>query len=223
MSRVVLLCCIAILSPVGGCTGQSTPAVSPRPDSSVGTAGLAQRASGLDRVAAASGLNLGGAAVYVAPVEISYRSPAAEGTQPLGFRNRTLDTDARTRLQEAVTQAFAERVLAPRGARLAAGAGAADYTLHVRLDDFFLPAPLEQTTRLREVFSQNSAYGTLSGTLSEGSGRVVLQFSDRREFGESFSNLGSDRLQLFSPPAFWADMRMDMRRAFGSLDKSLQR
>ncbi|WP_346837725.1 hypothetical protein [Microbulbifer sp. SAOS-129_SWC] len=198
------------------------PATTAQPRAPASASGLVARGGGLDQVAVATGLNLNGAAVYVAPIAISYRSPAAAGTQPLGFRNRTLDADALARLNDTVAQAFAERFLAPRGARLVSSADAADYTLHLRLDDFFLPAPLQQTTRLREVFSEHTAYGTLSGSLSDSRGRVALQFRDRREFGESFANLSSDRLKLFSPPAFWADMRTDLRRAFSSLDRSLR-
>ncbi|WP_193162109.1 hypothetical protein [Microbulbifer hainanensis] len=184
-------------------------------------AALQPRAGGLDQVNAVSPLDLSGATVYVAPLEIDYRSSASQGKQPLGFSNRTLDADARARLQETMAQAFAERFLSARGGRLVSDARAADYTLHLRLEKFYLPAPLEQTTHLREVFSESSAYGTLSGTLSDARGSVVLQFRDRREFGEDFPSLGPGRLQRFSPPSFWADMRMDLRRAFGSLHKSV--
>ncbi|SEA09388.1 hypothetical protein [Microbulbifer marinus] len=190
--------------------------------SEAGARGLLPRRSGLDAVAAAPALNLSGASVYLAPLEIDYRSQDASSLQPIGFRNRTLDASERARLQQTMAQAFAENFLGPRGGRLAAGSGAADYTLRLRLTNFYLPAPLEQTTRLRQVFSESVAYGTLSGTLYDRSGNVVLQFRDRREFGDTFAGSGGERLQRFSPPAFWADMRMDLRRAFSSLDRSLR-
>ncbi|SHF88184.1 hypothetical protein SAMN04487965_2842 [Microbulbifer donghaiensis] len=190
--------------------------------SEAGGEGLVPRRSGLDAVAAAPALNLSGASVYVAPLEIDYRSQDASSIQPLGFRNRTLNDSERARLQQTMAQAFAENFLAPRGGRLAASSGAADYTLRLRLDNFYLPAPLEQTTRLRQVFSESVAYGTLAGTLYDRRGKAVLQFRDRREFGDTFTGSGGERLQRFSPPAFWGDMRMDLRRAFSSLDRSLR-
>ena len=222
MSRVYLLCCIAVMGFLCGCSSQGGPApAAALPADGGRAAALQPRAGGLDQVSAMSPLDLGGATVYVAPLEIDYRSTASQGKQPLGFSNRTLDAGARARLQETMAQAFAERFLSARGGRLVSDAGGADYTLHLRLEKFYLPAPLEQTTRLREVFSESSAYGTLSGTLSDARGGVVLQFRDRREFGEDFPSLGPGRLQRFSPPSFWADMRMDLRRAFGSLHQSV--
>ncbi|WP_141398490.1 MULTISPECIES: hypothetical protein [Microbulbifer] len=184
--------------------------------------GLQPRSSSLDQVSAVFALDLSGARVYVAPLEIDYRRQRPSSMQPLGLRNRELSSGDRARLQEVMEQAFAERFLGRRGGRLTPDSRTADYTLRLRLDNFYLPAPLEQTTRLRQVFSESVAYGTLAGTLYDRQGNAVLQFRDRREFGGTLAGAGGERLQRFSPPAFWADMRMDIRRIFDSLDQSLR-
>lgn len=223
---------VLILALLGGCA--SAPA--DRPDVAAAssahftmigdgggrTGGLQPRSSRLDQVSAVFALDLSGAKVHVAPLEIRYRRQSPGSIQPLGWRNRELDASDRARLQGIMEEAFAERFLGRRGGRLTPDARTADYTLRLALDDFLLPAPLEQTTRLRQVFTESVAYGTLSGTLYDSRGNVVLEFRDRREFGENFAGPGGSSLQRFSPPAFWADMRMDMRSIFESLDRSLR-
>ncbi|WP_323846667.1 hypothetical protein [Microbulbifer magnicolonia] len=218
---VALLCgCAGPGTATGG--NQYTAGVRPDAAADIVPSGLRPRASDLDQVEAAAALGLSGASVYVAPLEIHYRSQVSDSAQPLGWRNRELDAGERARLQETMAQAFGERFLAPRGGRLAPDARAADYTLRLQLEDFYLPAPLEQTTRLRQVFTESVAYGTLVGTLYDRAGKVVLQFRDRREFGDTFPSSGTERLQRFSPPAFWGYMRADLRRLFESLNRSVR-
>ncbi|WP_237067551.1 hypothetical protein [Microbulbifer guangxiensis] len=223
---VALLCGCATQQP----PGSDTPSTALAPSAHLrmlgeapeGAGGLQPRSSRLDQVNAVFALDLSGARVHVAPLEIRYRRQSAGSVQPLGWRNRELDASDRQRLQGLAEEAFAQRFLGRRGGRLTPDARTADYTLRLALDDFLLPAPLEQTTRLRQVFTESVAYGTLSGSLYDRQGNLVLEFRDRREFGENFAGPGGTSLQRFSPPAFWADMRMDMRSIFTSLDRSLR-
>ncbi|WP_345550610.1 hypothetical protein [Microbulbifer aestuariivivens] len=194
----------------------------------VGSGGLQSRSSSLDNVSAVFALDLSGASVYVAPLEIRYRPrpPGALQNSVIGLdaRKRELDSADRARLQEVMEQAFAGQFLGPRGARLTSQRRGANYTLRLRLDDFYLPAPLQPTSGLQQVFSEGVASGTLAGTLYDREGNPVLQFSERRQFGDhlaGFAGPGGASLQRFSPPAFWAGMRMDLRHIFAGLNRSL--
>lgn len=184
--------------------------------------GLLPRPSGLDSVEAVYALDVSGASVSVQPLQIDYRAPSETGPRPLSERSARLDASEQARLQELMAQAFAERFLAPRGSKLALDPGKADYRLQLRLENFALAGPLQPPTAQRRIFADQSAYGVLVGTLYDRDGNLVMRFRDRREIGERGGNIGPGSLHIFSGATFWSDMRMDMRRAFSTLDRSLR-
>ena len=184
--------------------------------------GLQPRPSGLDSVEAVFAFDVSGAAVFVQPLQIDYRAPSNTGPRPLGEREARLDSSEQARLHELMAQTFAERFLAPRGSSLAVDPGKADYRLQLQLDNFALAGPLQPPTAQRRIFADQSAYGVLIGTLYDRNGNVVMRFRDRREIGERGGNIGPGSLHIFSGATFWSDMRIDMRRAFSALDRSLR-
>lgn len=183
--------------------------------------GLQPRDSGLDSVAAAFAFDLSGSGVYVAPVEIDYTKRFAGPGQPLRARDYELDAKDRARLQELMAEIFSEKFLAPRNSQVVADPEEADYTLQLRLERFSLAAPLEPSAWLWRVYTEQSAYGVLVGELYNDEGKVVMRFRDRRDIGEKFGGLGPGRLERFTSVTFWNDMKLDLRRAFSSLDKTL--
>lgn len=184
--------------------------------------GLQPRASGLDSVAAAFAFDLSGAGVYVAPVDIDYTKRFSGPGQPLRARDYELDAKDRARLQELMAQTFSEKFLAPRNSHLVADPQGVDYTLQLRLENFSLAAPLEPTAWQWRVYTGQSAYGVLVGELYNREGKLVMRFRDRRDIGDRFGGPGPGRLERFTSVTFWADMKVDLRRAFSSLDKSLR-
>lgn len=215
--RIIFLSLFVPLLLFSGCAQQAATS----PAGAVSTGGLQPRASGLDEVAAVFAFDLSGASVYVAPVEIDYRKRFDRASDRLRARDYELDAKDRERLNGLMAQTFAERFLAPRNSRLAPQRQHADYVLKLRLENLSLAAPLEQPAYAWRVFTERSAYAVLAGTLYDRDGNAVMRFRDRREIGENFGVGGSD-LQRFTSVTFWSDMKVDMRRAFGSLDKSLR-
>lgn len=218
--RIIFLPLFVSLLLFSGCAqrGATPPAPATGAES---TDGLQPRASGLDEVAAVFAFDLSGASVYVAPVEIDYRKRFDRASDRLRARDYELDAKDRERLNGLMAQTFAGRFLAPRNSRLAPQRQNADYVLKLRLENLSLAAPLEQPAYAWRVFTERSAYAVLAGTLYDRDGNAVMRFRDRREIGENFGIGGSD-LQRFTSVTFWSDMKVDMRRAFGSLDKSLR-
>jgi hypothetical protein len=184
--------------------------------------GLQVRASGLDSVAAAFAFDLNSAKVYVAPLQIEYSKHSAGARSGLRAKDYELDAKDRTRLQELMAQTFSEKFLAPRNSQLVSEAQQADYTFQPRLEKFSLAAPLDPAPWLWRVYTDQSAYGVLAGDLYDREGNLVMRFSDRRDIGESFGGFASGNVERFTSVTFWADMKIDLRRAFFSLDKSLR-
>ncbi|MCX2801111.1 hypothetical protein [Microbulbifer thermotolerans] len=183
--------------------------------------GLLPRESGLDEVAAVFALDLSGAAVYVEPVEIEYTKRFKTGPGTARARDYELDESDRQKLNALLAQTFSEKFLAPRGSRLVDDPAEADYRLQLRLENFSLAAPLDPTaTWVWRVYTDQSAYGVLVGSLYDSDGNPVMRFRDRRDIGDNFV-AGPGRFERFNSVTFWGDMRIDMRRAFASLDKSL--
>ncbi|GAB2874177.1 hypothetical protein ACCI51_06025 [Microbulbifer echini] len=185
--------------------------------------GLQARPSQLDEVAAAFALDLGGARVYIAPAEIEYSkrfsSPFRRHYREKDYQ---LDLRERQRLDALLAQAFTEKLLKPRNARQVLEQVEADYTLSISLQRFSLAAPLEPSPWAWRIYTEQSAYAELKGTLYNRDGSAVMHFRDRRDIGENLGSAGpGGRLQRFTNVTFWSDLRVDMRRAFASLDKSL--
>lgn len=221
MGKVLLPLIICALTLLGACSQQS--AAPTGPESAAGSDGLVPRASGLDAVSAAFAFDLSGASVYVAPVEIDYTKRFGTGPGHLRTRDYELDAKDRARLRNVMAEAFASRFLTPRNSHLAADRSQADYVLQLGLDNFSLAAPLEPTAWLWRVYTDQSAYGVLTGTLYDRNGNAVMRFRDRRDIGDNFGGpIGGARFERFTSVTFWSDMRVDSRRAFASLDKSLR-
>ncbi|MFI2812969.1 hypothetical protein [Microbulbifer sp. YPW16] len=215
----------ALVLVVAGCaqTDPSGSALAVANPGAASATGLQPRASGLDSVAAAFAFDLANASVYVAPLQIGYRKRSADVRERLNAGDFQLDARERERMQQLMEEALAERFLQPRNSRLAGSPAQADYRLQLRLENFALSAPLEAPTWSRRTFTEQSAYGVLAGELYDRDGNLVMRFRDRRDIGENPGSLASGgQLQQFSGPIFWADMRVDMRRAFSSLDRSLR-
>ncbi|WP_237057190.1 hypothetical protein [Microbulbifer sediminum] len=216
---------LAIVLALLGCA-QAGPTVAPQGDAGAGAAtarGLQPRASDLDSVASAFAFDLSNASVYVAPIQIDYRKRSADVRERLRARDFELDGSERERLQGLMAETFAQRFLQPRNSGLAGSPASADYRLQLRLEKLALSAPLEPSTWTWRVYTDQSAYAVLAGELYDREGNLVMRFRDRRDIGENpGSDVGSGRLQRFTSATFWADMRMDMRRAFSSLDRSLR-
>lgn len=185
--------------------------------------GLVPRKTGLDSVSAAYAFDMSGAKVYLEPVNIEYRKRYRSVGSPLRDKDYELDDKDMARLQELMGQTVSERFLSPRQSELVANKADADYVLRLDLKRFALGAPLDPSPWIWRVYTDQSAYGTLAGELKDSTGNTVMRFSDRRDIGDNFGNLGTvGRYEHFTSVTFWADMKVDMRRAFASLDKSLQ-
>ncbi|WGL16007.1 hypothetical protein PVT68_14675 [Microbulbifer bruguierae] len=185
--------------------------------------GLQSRQSGLDRVSAAFAFDLSGARVYLEPVTVAYRKRSLDLGSPLRAEDYELDEKDMARLQELMGEVLSERFLTPRQSELVADKAEADYVMQLDLSRFSLGAPLDPQPWMWRVYTDQSAYGVLSGELLDRDGNAVMRFSDRRDIGENFGSLGpGGRFERFTSITFWNDMKVDMRRAFASLDKSLQ-
>ncbi|MFC6633251.1 hypothetical protein [Microbulbifer taiwanensis] len=210
---------------LAACAQQPSPqgnALSAAAGADTSAAGLQPRKSGLDQVSAVFAFDLSGASVYVAPVQIDY-TKRFSAPATLRARDYELDQKDRQKLDEVMAQTFSEKFLAPRGSQLAASPANADYTMKLSLENFSLAAPLEPSGWLWRVYTEQSAYGVLVGTLYDRNGNAVMRFRDRRDFGDTFGTLsGPGRFERFTSVTFWADMRVDLRRAFSSLDRSLR-
>lgn len=207
---------------LGACSQQAT---TPSTSAGAGTVadGLQPRASGLDDVAAVFAFDLNSASVYVAPVEIDYRKRFDRASDQLRARDFELEAKDHEKLNGLMAETFAERFLAPRNSGLAQQRQNADYVLQLRLENFSLSAPLQPSAFTWRVYTEQSAYGVLTGTLYDRDGNAVMRFSDRRDIGDNFGRgVGGSNLERFTSVTFWSDMKIDMRRAFGSLDKSLR-
>lgn len=212
---------------MGACAQQASvqqPAVEASARGAAGAQGLQPRASGLDSVSAVFAFDLSGAAVYVAPVEVDYRKRFPSAIGSLHVRDYELDSRDRERLNKLMAETFGEKFLAPRNSHLVANRSQADYVLQLRLEDFALAAPLDPTaTWVWRVYTDQSAYGVLAGTLYDRKGNALMRFSDRRDIGENYGALsGAQRFEHFTSVTFWTDMKVDLRRAFASLDRSLR-
>ncbi|WP_295800647.1 hypothetical protein [uncultured Microbulbifer sp.] len=185
--------------------------------------GLVPRQTGLDSVSAAYAFDMSGAKVYLEPVQVEYTKRFGRAGSPLRAKDYELDDRDLDKLQELMGQTLSERFLMPRNSQLVANRAEADYVMQLDLSRFSLGAPLDPTPWLWRVYTDQSAYGVLSGELKDRDGNAVMRFSDRRDIGENFGNLGPNgRFERFTSVTFWSDMKVDMRRAFASLDKSLR-
>lgn len=209
-----LLLSLALLA---GCTQQSTANPKDAED------GLLPRQTGLDSVSAAYAFDLSGAKVYLEPVSVTYSKRYPNPGSPLRAQDYELGEKDLARLQELMGETLSERFLTPRQSQLVADKAEADYVLRMDLSRFALGAPLDPQPWLWRVYTEQSAYGVLSGELQDGDGNAVMRFSDRRDIGDNFSGLGlAGRMDRFTSVTFWHDMRVDLRRAFASLDESLR-
>ncbi|WP_299595121.1 hypothetical protein [uncultured Microbulbifer sp.] len=210
----LLLLAVVLLT---GCAQQ--PVASPEDEAD----GLLPRKTGLDSVSAAYAFDLSGAKVYLEPVGVEYTKRFRGAGSPLSAKDYELRDKDMARLQEVMGETLSERFLAPRRSELVADKSEADYVMQLDLSRFALGAPLDPQPWLWRVYTDQSAYGTLSGELQDSSGNPVMRFSDRRDIGENFGGLGpSGRFERFNQVTFWRDMKVDMRRAFASLDESLR-
>ncbi|QIL91243.1 hypothetical protein GNX18_16730 [Microbulbifer sp. SH-1] len=202
---------------LAGCAQQS--AISPEDAKD----GLLPRQTGLDSVSAAYAFDLSGAKVYLEPVGVAYNKRHTNPGSPLRAEDYELSEKDLARLQELMGETLSERFLAPRQSQLVADKSEADYVLQLDLSRFALGAPLDPQPWLWRVYTDKSAYGVLSGELQDNSGNAVMRFSDRRDIGDNFAGLGlAGRMDRFTSVTFWHDMKVDLRRAFGSLDESLR-
>ncbi|WP_066961249.1 hypothetical protein [Microbulbifer sp. Q7] len=202
---------------LAGCAQQ--PVATPEDEAD----GLLPRQTGLDHVSAAYAFDLSGAKVYLEPVGVEYTKRFPRAGSPLRAKDYELRDKDMVRLQEVMGEAVSERFLAPRRSELVADRAEADYVFQLDLSHFSLGAPLEPQAYLWRVYTDQSAYGTLSGELKDSNGNPVMRFSDRRDIGENFGNLGpGGRFERFTSVTFWRDMKVDLRRAFASLDESLR-
>ena len=206
---------VAVLST--GCVQQ--PVATPEDEAD----GLLPRSTGLDRVSAVYAFDLSGAKVYLEPVGVAYSKHSRNVGSPLRAEDYELRDKDIAKLQEVMGETFSERFLSPRRSALVPDKSEADYVMQLDLSRFSLGAPLDPQPWLWRVYTDQSAYGVLSGELKDRNGNAVMRFSDRRDIGENFGNLGpSGRFERFTSVTFWRDMKVDLRRAFASLDESLR-
>lgn len=185
--------------------------------------GLLPRKTGLDSVSAAYAFDLSGAKVYLEPVAVEYNKRYPRIDSPLRAKDYELDEKDVAKLQEVMGETLSERFLSPRRSELVADRSQADYVMKLDLSRFSLGAPLDPQPFLWRVYTDQSAYGTLSGELQDSNGNPVMRFSDRRDIGENFGGVGpAGRFERFTSVTFWRDMKIDLRRAFASLDESLR-
>ncbi|WP_233998658.1 hypothetical protein [Microbulbifer pacificus] len=209
-----LLLSLALLA---GCAQQSALSLQDAED------GLLPRQTGMDSVSAAYAFDLSGAKVYLEPVGIAYSKRYPNPGSPLRAEDYELSEKDLARLQELMGETLSERFLAPRQSQLVADKAEADYVLQMDLSRFAVGAPLDPQPWLWRVYTDQSAYGVLSGELQDSNGNAVMRFSDRRDIGDNFSGLGpGGRMDRFTSVTFWHDMKVDLRRAFASLDESLR-
>lgn len=210
----LLLLTAALLA---GCAQQ--PVATPEDEAD----GLLPRKTGLDSVSAAYAFDLSGAKVYLEPVAVEYNKRYPRIGSPLRAKDYELDEKDVAKLQEVMGETLSERFLSPRRSELVADRSQADYVMKLDLSRFSLGAPLDPQPFLWRVYTDQSAYGTLSGELQDSNGNPVMRFSDRRDIGENFGGVGpAGRFERFTSVTFWRDMKIDLRRAFASLDESLR-
>ena len=185
--------------------------------------GLVPQASGLDSVSAAFAFDLSGARVYLEPLGIEYNRRFSDIGSPFRAEDYELKEKDVAKLQELMGRTLGERFLAPRNSELVTDPADADYTMQLDLRRFSIGAPLDSSTSMMlRVYTDRSAWGTLTGELRDSQGNPVMRFSDRRDVGDNFGAFGPTRFDQFNRVTFWHDMRIDLNRAFSSLDKSLQ-
>ncbi|BBM01718.1 hypothetical protein [Microbulbifer sp. GL-2] len=214
-ATLILTACVQ--SPVFKAEAPANDSVQAQPD------GLEPRPSHLDEVSAAFALDLSGAKIYVAPVQIEY-SKRFSSLPRSNYREKDYELDQRDlqRLNSLLAKTFSAKFLSARNGELVPEQAEADYTLAMSLEKFSVAAPLDPSPWAWRVYTEQSAYGVLVGTLFDRDGNAVMHFRDRRDIGENFGSTGpGGRLERFTSVTFWSDMRVDMRRAFASLDKSL--
>ncbi|WP_444937106.1 hypothetical protein ACJJIW_08560 [Microbulbifer sp. JMSA004] len=223
MNRIFVLPLIGLALLVGACAqnpskvGESKLAV--QEDSQ----GLVPRSSSLDEVAAAFAFDMSGSKVFIAPVQIDYtkRFSSVPRTR---YREKDYELDDRDlqQMNALLVKTFAEKFLEPRNSVIAEEQEEADYTLSLSLEKFSVAAPLDPSPWTWRVYTEQSAYGVLVGTLYDREGNAVMRFRDRRDIGENFGAYGpGGRLERFTSVTFWSDMRVDMGRAFASLNRTL--
>lgn len=219
--RTTLLALLAVpLALVGGCAQQ--PATGEASTEAAASGGLVPRKTGLDSVSAAYAFDMSGAKVYLEPVRIEYTK---QFRKPDLLRAKAYELDGRDlqKLQDVMAQTLSERFLAPRQSQLVSSRAEADYVMQLDLSRFSLGAPLDPSPWVWRVYTDQAAYGVLSGELRDRGGNTVMRFSDRRDIGENFGGPGVDgRFEQFNSVTFWSDIKVDMRRAFASLDQSLR-
>ncbi|MFA0812986.1 hypothetical protein [Microbulbifer epialgicus] len=225
MQKLFLISLLGAALLLGACAEQAAMQGEPaaRDSTLVQSEGLEPRSSNLDEVSAAFALDLSSAKVYVAPVQIGYSKRFAPHPRS-SYREKDYEFDQRDlqRLNTLLAQTFSDKFLSTRNGELVSEPAEADYTLALSLERFSLAAPLAPSPWAWRVYTEQSAYGVLVGTLYDRDSNVVMRFSDRRDIGENFGSPGlGGRLERFTSVTFWSDMRVDMRRAFASLDKSL--
>ncbi|MFD1217372.1 MULTISPECIES: hypothetical protein [Microbulbifer] len=213
----VLFAAPLVLTLMAGCAQQPSAE-----DQAAIEDGLVPKASGLDSVSAAFAFDLSGAKVYMEPLSIDYNKRFARASSPFREADYRLDEKDRAKLQALIGETLGERFLAPRNSELVTDRSEADYVMQLDLRRFSIAAPLEPSAGVWRVYADQSAWGVLSGELLDSQGNPVMRFSDRREMGDNFGSLGPNRFDRFNRVTFWADMRTDLRRAFRSLDKTLQ-
>ncbi|WP_444920235.1 hypothetical protein ACJJID_15375 [Microbulbifer sp. CnH-101-G] len=216
MQKLFFLPLLSFLLLITACSQQ--PALQERSD------GLEVRPSQLDEVAAAFALDLSGAKVYIAPVQIEY-TKRFSSLPRRQYREKDYELDQRDlqRLNTLLAQSFNDKLLKPRNAQQVSDQAEADYTLSLSLQNFSLAAPLDPSPWTWRVYTEQSAYAEMVGTLYDRNGSAVMHFRDRRDIGENFGSSSGPggRLERFTSVTFWSDMRVDIRRAFASLDRSL--
>lgn len=213
----VLIAAPLVLTLLAGCAQQPSAE-----DQAAIEDGLIPRESGLDSVSAAFAFDLSGAKVYLEPLTIEYNKRSVRAGSPFRAEDYELDERDVSKLQDVMGQTLGERFLAPRNSELVVDKSQADYVMRLDLNRFSIGAPLDPTAGVWRVYTDQSAWGVLSGELQDTQGNPVMRFSDRREMGDNFGSLGPDRFDRFNRVTFWADMRTDLRRAFRSLDRTLQ-
>nr|WP_010131757.1 hypothetical protein [Microbulbifer agarilyticus] len=202
---------------VAGCV--QTPVASPSDEQD----GLVPRKTGLDSVSAAFAFDLSGAKVYLEPVAVEYTRRSPSAGSPLRPKDYELRNKDLVKLQALLGETLSERFLQPRQSELVADRAEADYVMQLDLSRFALGAPIDPMVSPWRSYTTQSAHGVLSGELTDTNGNPVMRFSDRRDIGENFGSLGPHgRLERFNNVTFWSDMRVDLRRAFASLNESLR-
>ncbi|WP_444928730.1 hypothetical protein ACJJIF_12725 [Microbulbifer sp. SSSA002] len=223
MKRIFILPLLGMALLVGACAHQSGEGGEPEPAAQTDSLGLLPRSSTLDEVAAAFAFDISGASVFIAPVKVDYTKRFSSVARSR-YREKDYELDEKDmqQMNALLAKTFTEKFLAPRNSTVTENPQQADYTLSLSLEKFSVAAPLDPSPWTWRIYTEQSAYGVLVGTLYDRKGNAVMHFRDRRDIGENLAAYGpAGRLERFTSVTFWADMRIDMRRAFASLNRTL--